>query len=171
MKKLYLFIVILISNVTFSQTKKIVSLCDTTKFDNGPLIPASVGSDFTINGIENSIHFNIAVLKDKYSIYITIPTDKPEVTIKNEIFLITMENDSLIFYLTKGNTRSVFSTMSKQYEYTFIFEGKYKDQQWQMLIKKRIKSIKNFTGKDFFIKPEESKNLLADLKCYATKFK
>jgi hypothetical protein len=171
MKKPLLFIVILIANVSFSQTKKIVSFCDTTKFNNGSSAPASVRSDFTINGVKNSIQLKVEVLKDKYSFLIIIPTNKPEVTIKNELFIITMEHDSDIIYLTKGNTSSEFSTRSKQYGYFFMFEGKYKDEQWQMLIKKRIKSIKNFTGEDFFIKPEESKNLLADLKCYATKFK
>lgn len=157
MKTIIMLFAILIANITLGQTK-VVSVCDTSKKSAS----AKLGSIF----------LSLEVKKEKYTLHIFVPTDKPDVVIKNFTFFeITMQDDSTLIYFTKGNAVAEFNTSTKQYEYFLMLEGDYKDAQWQMLTKKRIKSIKNLTGTDFLIKPEDAKKFLVETRCYSTKFK
>ncbi len=156
---------ILIANVGLSQTTKNVknvTVCDSTK--------KQVLTDLKAN--EVSITLSLSVDDDKYKLCLFLPTDKPNVVIDNfTLFTIKMQDDSSLVYFTRGTAVAQFSTHSKQYEHFLMLEGDYNDEQWNHLVRTRIKSIKNLTGKDYLINPEESKRLLAEIKCYATNLK
>jgi hypothetical protein len=166
MKSIITSIVILLANVTLSQTKNVLTICDSTKKHVSAKLNDTNGRFRIFLGIEfkgEEYTFNIAIPQDNWSDYVIS---------KGISFYFTMENDSVLKYIIEEEAYPDWNSERLRSEYIIILKGDYKDELWQILTRKRIKSIGDIVNyKDFLINPEESKKLLAELKCYATTLK
>jgi hypothetical protein len=178
MKTIIITIGIFLANVTLSQTKNVVTICDTSKKNvSARLINSSQGIEtFEI------LNFSIKVKEKKYGINLVLKSEYDEFTIqKTEPITFTMDDDSTLIYFPKEDALHKVGDEFNRNEYFLSLEGNYDDEHWRMLTKKRIKEVNLcckfysmgavFGPFKFVLYPEDGEDLLAKIKCYATTIK